>query len=68
MEVSAVARRLSLSVQTVYRLGESGEITMARLGKKCGYRILRSSVDAFEEKRLLEFECGSDGCFGENIG
>ncbi len=54
MEVSAVAARLSVSTMTVYRLGETGELALVRMGRSKAIRVVRKSVEDFEKKRLLE--------------
>ena len=58
LEVSVVANRLSLSVQSVYRLGESRELVIVAMGPNSGKRVLASSVDDFEARRLRA--CGVD--------
>lgn len=58
MEVSAVARRLSVSAETVYNLMRNKDLAWIRVGVKKGYRVVRKSVEAFERKRLQE--CADD--------
>ncbi len=54
MEVSAVAVRLSVSADTVYNLMKNGDLKWTKVGVTKGYRVVRSSVEDFEKRRLLE--------------
>ncbi len=51
IEVSVVAKRLNVSVSTIYRLFDAGLLKGARMGLRKGIRIYEFSVFEFEESR-----------------
>ena len=51
LEVSIVARRLGVSVSTVYRHLDAKNLKSVRVGLKAGIRIYESSVLEFERSR-----------------
>jgi len=54
LEVSAVAIRLNVSAHTVYRLIQRKKLESVNVGDKKAIRVLRSSLDRFEEDRKSE--------------
>ena len=58
LPVSVVAKRLGVSVSTVYRLGRiplsDGGLVLLRTGVSKGYKVLESSVSQHLEKRMCE--------------
>ncbi|SHO52872.1 helix-turn-helix domain-containing protein [Desulfopila aestuarii] len=51
LEVSAVATRLNVSAHTVYRLIQRNKLESVNVGNKKAIRVLRSSLERFEENR-----------------
>lgn len=54
LDVSRTARRLDISVSSVYRLIENNELRRFRSGPKKGYRVTVESIEHFEQKRRFE--------------
>lgn len=54
LEVSAVASRLNVSAHTVYRLIQRKKLESVNVGDKKAIRVLRSSLQQFEENRKNE--------------
>ena len=50
-DVATVARKLSISKATVYRLFENGQLPFRRMGLKYGYRVSKQDLDQFLEER-----------------
>lgn len=54
LEVSAVAIKLNVSAHTVYRLIQRKKLKSVNVGNKKAIRVLRSSLEQFEENRRSE--------------
>jgi len=54
LEVSAVALRLNVSAHTVYRLIQCKKLESVNVGNKKAIRVIRSSLEQFEEIRKNE--------------
>lgn len=55
LEVSTVAKRLNVSSMTVYRLIQRKKLESVNNGPKRAIRVLRSSLERFEDsRRILE--------------
>jgi excisionase family DNA binding protein len=54
LPVSTVAKRLSVSRQTIYNLILAGALEAIRTGPAAGIRIFESSLDDFLKKRKNE--------------
>lgn len=54
LEVSAVATRLNVSAHTVYRLIQRKKLESVNVGDRKAIRVLRSSLERFEENRRGE--------------
>jgi excisionase family DNA binding protein len=52
--VAQVAKRLTVSKSTVYRMIDSGKLPSVRVGPVYGVRVRESSVEAFLEERECE--------------
>ena len=54
LEVSTVAMRLNVSAMTVYRLIKRKKLESANVGDRKAIRVIRSSLEQFEEIRKNE--------------
>ncbi len=54
LTVRMVAKRLGLSISTIYRLVEAGELEVIRTGLKKGYKVPETSLNEFVENRRQE--------------
>ena len=51
-DVSVVAAKLGMHPSTIYRLIKAGELKAVKLGVKKGIKVIASSVQQFEERRI----------------